>query len=356
MHPLIARIRTQHLRHNYLWLKKCHQGSLLAVVKSNAYGHGMVQCAKAIADIVDGFALMYLEEAILLRTQGIYNPILLLEGIINKSDLNDVGHHNIWLTVQSEEQLLALVTSSLSKPLKIWLAMDTGMHRGGIAPSKYQTAYNRLSKHPNISDIVYMTHFACADDTKNAMTTRQIALFEKTCIALPTNPISIAASSAILGHPNTHRGFGRAGIALYGISPLSKKTQHVLKPVMVLSTILFGIHKIESGQAIGYGATFITTRPTIVGIIACGYADGYPRSVTNGTLVKVDNYFCPIIGRPSMNLITVDLTDIPPQKIGTPVELWGDNIDVNTVAASAKTTSYELLCHIKPTQLQWVAS
>lgn len=356
MHPPTARIRIKHLRHNYLWLKKYHQGPLLAVVKSDAYGHGMLQCAKAIADIADGFAVMYLEEAILLRTQGIDNPILLLEGLIKKSELKEVAHHNLWLTVQSEEQLLALMTVSCSRPLQIWLKMDTGIHRGGITPDQYEATYCQLATHPNVKDIVYMTHFACADDTQNTTTSQQIAQFDTTCASLPIHPISIAASSAILGHPNTHRGWGRAGIALYGISPLCKKTQHALKPVMSLTTILFGIHPIESGQAIGYGATFITTRPTLVGIVACGYGDGYPRLATNGTLVKIGDHFCPIIGRPSMNFITVDLTDIPPQQIGNSVELWGDNIAVNTVAVSAKTNAYEVLCHIKATQLQWVAS
>lgn len=352
MHPL-AFINTQCLRHNYRWLKTQHKGPLLAVIKSNAYGHGMIDCARALADIADGFAIMHPEEAHLLRTEGIHQPILLLEGVLSKTALLLAAEQNLWLSVQSSEQINILLSARLPTALQIWLKMDTGLCRGGISPAHYAQAYKQLANHPNVQQIVYMTHFACADDIHHPMTNLQIAQFDQVCSSLPKNPVSSAASSAILGHPQTHHGWGRAGLALYGISPLIQDIPHALKPVMTFSTHLFGIHDVPAGQYIGYGATYRTDRQSKIGLIACGYGDGYPILVPSGTPVRLHHTNCPIVGRPSMNLTTIDLTNLPSAKIGTPVELWGSHISVNTVARAAGTNAYEILCHIQPSQLAY---
>ncbi|QQS16956.1 MAG: alanine racemase [Neisseriales bacterium] len=351
MRPLTAFINTRYLRHNYRWLKAQHKGPLLAVIKSNAYGHGMIPCARALADIADGFAVMHLEEARLLRAEGIHLPILLLEGVLSKTELLLVAKQNLWLSVQSSEQINTLLSAHLPTALQIWLKMDTGLCRGGILPAHYAQAYKQLAHHQNVQQIVYMTHFACADDLHHPMTNLQIAQFDQACSSLPKNPVSSAASSAILGHPNTHRGWGRAGLALYGISPLIQDVPHALKPVMTFSTHLFDIHDVPAGQYIGYGATYQTIRPSKIGLITCGYGDGYPRLVSSGIPVRLHHTNCPIVGRPSMNLITIDLTNVLSPKIGTSVELWGNHISVNTIAQAAGTSAYEVFCHVKPNRL-----
>lgn len=354
MRPLIATIRLDHFRHNYLLARQLHGGRALAVVKANAYGHGAVRCAQAVADVADGFAVACLEEALQLRAAGIEAPILLLEGVFEADELREVQAHGLWLVVQSEHQLQMLLQSPADKPYSVWLKMDSGMHRAGFFPQDYAAAYQRLAASGKVDSIVKMTHFARADEPAVAMTAEQIASFDAAIAALPGES-SLANSAGIMVHAAARRDWGRPGIMLYGADPLPAGAANVaLKPVMRLSSRVFAVRELAAGEPVGYGNNFVTTRQSRVGLIAGGYADGYPRLASTGSPVMIDGVRSRIIGRVSMDMITVDLTDLPQAGIGSEVELWGDAISVNEIAACAGTISYELLCNIKRAHFVYV--
>lgn len=354
MRPLIATIRLDHFRHNYLLARQLHGGRALAVVKANAYGHGAVRCAQAVADVADGFAVACLEEALQLRAAGIEAPILLLEGVFEADELREVQAHGLWLVVQSEHQLQMLLQSPADKPYRVWLKMDSGMHRAGFFPQDYAAAYQRLAASGKVDAIVKMTHFARADEPAVMMTAEQIASFDAAIAALPGES-SLANSAGIMVHAAARRDWGRPGIMLYGADPLPVGAANVqLKPVMRLTSRVFAVRELAAGEPVGYGNNFVTTRPSRVGLIAGGYADGYPRLASTGSPVMIDGVRSRIIGRVSMDMITVDLTDVPQAGIGSEVELWGDAISVNEIAACAGTISYELLCNIKRAHFVYV--
>lgn len=345
MRPLICDIRLNHLRHNYLTLKQHHGGKLLAVVKANAYGHGAVRCAQALHDIADGFAVACLEEAVELRENGIIKPILLLEGVFEAKEYAAADALNLWTVVHQQSQLEALLAHDWQQPATVWLKMDSGMHRAGFFPHNYAAAHHALAQNAKVGKIVHMTHFAAADDDEAAMTEMQTETFD-----LATEPLSgessLANSAALLRFAATHRDWARAGIALYGVNPLSGSLKCDLKPVMCLRSKIFAERVLQPHEPIGYGATFFTKRSTRVGLVAAGYADGYPRLAATGTPISVNGGRTRIIGRVSMDMLTVDLTD-GHAGIGSEVELFGDNISVNEVAHAAGTIAYEILCNIK---------
>lgn len=345
MRPLVVDIRLESLRENYLFLRKCHGGRMLAVLKANAYGHGAIACAKALESAADGFAVACLEEALALREAGIGLPIVLLEGVFEYEELKQVAHYQLWPVVQSEYQLQMLLSARFDQPLTVWLKMDSGMHRAGFSPDLYMSAYQRLMVSGQVAQVVKMTHFACADVPTSVMTAKQMDIFRCTCAGLP-GEVSVANSAAILAYPDTYADWGRGGLALYGVSPLPTAVSE-LKPVMRLHTQIFSVRDLPAGEPVGYGATFVTQRPSRIGLIACGYADGYPRTVPNGTPVLVNGQRAAIAGRVSMDMITIDLTDVPDAEIGSEVELWGDGLSISEVAAAAGTISYELMCNVK---------
>ncbi|MDN0084031.1 alanine racemase [Crenobacter sp. SG2305] len=355
MRPLVAEIRLDNLIHNYKLSRSRHGGRALAVVKANAYGHGAAKCAEALADVADGFAVACLEEALELREAGIKRPIVLLEGVFEANELDEVARHGLWPVVQSEEQLQMLLAARPAAPFNVWLKMDSGMHRAGFYPHDYARAYQRLADSANVGDIVKMTHFARADEPELPTTQAQIETFDAATAGLP-GAVSIANSAGILSHPRARRDWGRPGIVLYGASPLPEGNHDGdgLKPVMRLATKVFSIRDLPAGETIGYGGTWTSDRPTRIGLIACGYADGYPRLASTGSPVAIDGVRSRIIGRVSMDMIMVDLTDVPGAGIGSEVELWGDQISVNEVAAAAGTISYELLCNVKRAHKRYV--
>ncbi|STZ76134.1 alanine racemase [Bergeriella denitrificans] len=344
MRPLNARIRLDHLRHNYQTLKRIHGGKLLAVVKADAYGHGAVRCAHALADLADGFAVASPDEAVALRESGIDNPIVLLEGVFEPEEYDLVARYRLWPAVGSQWQLEALLAREWDEPLTVWLKMDSGMHRAGFFPHHYAAAFTALKQCAGVAEIVKFSHFACADEPENGMTDMQLEAFDLACEGLP-GAESLANSAAILGVPAARRDWGRAGIALYGVSPFGGSDER-LKPVMRLSTQVFGERVLQPHSPIGYGATFYTSKSTRVGLIACGYADGYPRRASTNTPVAVEGQRSRIIGRVSMDMITVEL-DPAQDGLGCEVELWGDTVGVNEVAEAAGTIAYELLCNVK---------
>jgi alanine racemase len=346
MRPLIAEVRLDHFRHNYLLARSLHGGRALATVKANAYGHGVVACARQVADCADGYAVAFLEEALVLRDAGIRQPVVLLEGVFDRQELQEVERHGLWPVVQSQEQLAMLLDSSPRQPYHVWLKMDSGMHRAGFSPQEYRHVWQQLMSSGKVASIVKMTHFANADAPELPDTARQLRAFDLGTEGLAGDS-SLANSAAVMVHKDAHRDWARPGIMLYGASPFADGGPAGLKPVMRLKSQVFRTRELAAGEGLGYGMTFVTQRPSRVGLVACGYADGYPRTAANGTPVAVDGVLTRLIGRVSMDMLMVDLTDIPSAGVGSEVELWGDLVGVNQVAAHAATLGYELLCNVK---------
>lgn len=346
MRPLVCEIRLHHLRENYQTLKALHGGKLLAVVKANAYGHGATECARTLADLADGFAVACLEEAAELRDSGIRNPIVLLEGVFEAAEYAQVDALELWPVVHNQTQLEHLLAYPWQRPVNVWLKMDSGMHRAGFFAHNYAAAYTALRQSPHVGNIVKMTHFACADDADPGMTELQIETFDLAVQEL-AGETSLANSAALLRYPQSRRDWGRAGLALYGIDPFGSSLSGSLKPVMRLSSRLIGERILQAHEPIGYGAGFYTKRPTRVGLVACGYADGYPRRAANGTPVAVDGSRSRLIGRVSMDMLTIELPDSQHLSDNTEIELFGNHININEIAASAGTIAYEIACNIK---------
>ena len=351
MRPARALIDLDALRHNYHLARRRHGGRALAVVKANAYGHGAVQCARALAAEADGFAVAFLEEALELRAAGIEQPILLLEGVFPPDELDEVVRHDLWLVVHHAEQIRIIDHARPALPLEVWLKMNSGMNRAGFLPHELRAAWQRLKDSGKVGAITLMTHFARADEPHVLATTDQLAAFDAATRDLPGSR-SLANSAAILGWPATHRDWARPGILLYGADPMPDEA-NALRPVMTLESTVMAVREIPAGAPLGYGARFHADRPTRVGLVAMGYADGYPRTVPDGTPVAVDGIRTRLIGRVSMDMLTVDLTDLPDAGLGSHVELWGDNIPVNRVAEAAHTISYELLCNVKRVRFEY---
>lgn len=344
MRPLTATVRLHHLRHNYRLLKAVHGGRLLAVVKANAYGHGAVPCARALAGLADGFAVATPDEGIELRQAGIREPIILLEGVFEAAEYAAVDEHRLWPVVQTQWQLESLLAHNWQRPVSVWLKMDSGMHRAGFFPHNFAPAHQALLQSPHVADIVNMSHFARADEPLQPMTAAQTAAFDNAVAGL-SGTQSLANSAALLAHPATRRDWGRAGIALYGIEPFPGACPD-LKPVMRLSSRVFAERALQAGEPVGYGAAFVTGQSTRIGVVACGYADGYPRAAASGCPVLIDGRPGRIVGRVSMDMLTVQLDDHH-QGVGSEVELWGDTVSAAEVAARAGTIAYELLCNVK---------
>lgn len=344
--PSQALIDLNALKHNYQIARALHGAQTLAVIKANAYGHGAVRCAHALQDVVDGFAVAFAAEAYEIRAAGITKPILILEGCFDAQELSEAARLSLWVAVHQESQLRDIENLVLPKSsIHVWLKIDSGMHRAGFDLNVVESAHARLAACSSVSAITLMTHFARSDEPEIAATATQIAAFDAATQLLP-GPRSLSNSGAILAWPDAHRNWGRAGIMIYGADPMPVQN-HGLTPVMSLQSKVFAIKTIDAGQSVGYGATFTASRQTRVGLVAIGYADGYPRCAPNGTPIAVDGQLTRIIGRVSMDMLTVDLTDLPDAGIGSSVECWGRQVDVNLVAQQAGTISYELLCNVK---------
>lgn len=348
MRPAQALIDLAALRHNYQLARQCSGGKALAVVKADAYGHGAVVCAQALQGEADGFAVACIEEALELRAAGIDKPILLLEGFFEASELALIEQHRFWCVVHSLWQVEAIEQARLSRPLQVWLKMDSGMHRVGLFPEQYQAAYRRLQASGQVDKIVLMSHFARADELDCPRTEEQVAVFNAAREGLQ-GEVSLRNSPAILGWPQVPSDWVRPGIMLYGATPF-EQTQALaaqLKPVMTLQSKIIGVRELPAGEPVGYAARFVAERPTRVGVVAMGYADGYPRHAPTGTPVAVDGQLTRIIGRVSMDMLTVDLTDLPQTGLGSRVELWGAQVLASDVAAQAQTIPYQIFCNLR---------
>ena len=348
MRPARALIDLQALRHNYQLAREVTGAKALAVIKADAYGHGAVRCAQALEAEADGFAVACIEEALELRAAGIRAPVLLLEGFFEADELPLIVENDLWCVVHSLWQLDAIEQAALGKPIHVWLKLDSGMHRVGLNPGDYQAAYQRLQASANVCNIVLMSHFARADELDSVRSVEQVAIFLGARAAL-TAEISLRNSPSVLGWPKVPSDWVRPGLMLYGTTPFEEPQAVAarLQPVMTLESKVICVRELPAGEPVGYGAKFITPKPMRIGVVAMGYADGYPRQAPTGTPVLVDGARSQLLGRVSMDMLCIDLTDVPLAGLGSTVELWGKNILASEVAAHADTIPYQIFCNLK---------
>ena len=347
MRPARALIDLQALRHNYQLAREVTGAKALAVVKADAYGHGAVRVAQALETEADGFAVACIEEALELRAAGIRAPVLLLEGFFEASELPLINEHDLWCVVHSLWQLDAIEQARLSKPLTIWLKLDSGMHRVGLHPKDYHEAYQRLLASGKVAKIVLMSHFARADELDCVRSDEQVAVFEAARHGLAAE-VSLRNSPSVMGWPNVTSDWVRPGIILYGVSPLETgdASDFGLQPVMTLTSSLIAVREHAAGEPVGYGSTWTSDRDTRLGVVAMGYGDGYPRSAPNGTPVRVNGRIVPIAGRVSMDMITVDLGPDATDRVGDEVIFWGKDLPAERVAAATGISAYELITQL----------
>ncbi len=350
--PIRATIDVAALRHNLSVVRQYVQHArIMAIVKADAYGHGLLRTAQALSS-VDAFAVLELEAAVQLREAGFQRPILLLEGFFSTTELEILAQYQLSTVIHNNEQLSMLLAHPNTGRLDIFLKINTGMNRLGFRPEQSHSVLDQLRQRDIAGSVTLMTHFACADDPQEADYVNQ----QLGCFTLAGGheenrlPCTLANSAAILRYPQTHADWVRPGLLLYGVSPLPEKTgvELGLQPVMTLTSQIIAIQYLKPYDRLGYGGQFITDRPIRVGIVAAGYADGYPRHAPTGTPVLVDGRRTRLIGRVSMDMLSIDLSGIEHATVGSPVTLWGQGLPVENVAKCAETISYELLAALSP--------
>ena len=343
MRPLVATIEAAALTHN-LGVVRRHapRSRVHAVVKANAYGHGLLRAAAALSQ-ADGFALLELDAAVRLREAGIRHPIVLLEGFFGPRELPVLVEHGFSTVVHGMDQVDALDALAGNARLDVLLKVNTGMNRLGFSAQEFPRAFGRLRGNPRVGSIALMTHFASADEARGVAwqmdALRRLTGWEDLSK-------SLANSAAILRHPETHADSVRPGIMLYGCSPFPGRTgaEEGLRAAMTLESRIIAVQDLAAGDSVGYGGVFQAPRATRIGVVACGYADGYPRHAPNGTPVEVDGTMTGTVGRVSMDMLCVDLSAVPGAGVGSRVVLWGERVPVERVAEAAGTVSYQLLC------------
>lgn len=343
-----AEIDLRALQHNLRRVRaNAPRSRVMAIIKANGYGHGLVRVAQALGD-VEAFGVASLDEAIELREAGISHPIVLLEGFFDNSELSPIARYGLEPVLHHPEQLAMLETARLSGSLSLWIKLDTGMHRLGFPPGAAGEALARVRGSGNAAGPVrWMTHLACADDRADGMTAHQTSAFNEALAGIEGER-SIANSAGVLGWPQTHADWVRPGIMLYGVSPFVDDTasDHDLLPAMTLRSRLIAVNRFRRGDTVGYGASWTCPEDMPVGVVAIGYGDGYPRHAQPGTPVLVGGSRVPLIGRVSMDMVTVDLRGCPGAGIGDEVVLWGEGLPVEEIAGHASTIAYELLCGV----------
>jgi alanine racemase len=357
MRPARALIDLGALQDNYLLARRLGGGKAVAIIKADAYGHGAVRCARALEPIADAFGVACIEEAIELRDAGITAPILLLEGFLDADELPLIDRHRLWTAVASPWQLEALARYTPAAPLHVWLKLDSGMHRLGLSPADFARALQQLSDDPKIGSVVAMSHLARADELDSDFSNTQRAVFE-TATRDFRGETSFNNSPALLGWPGIRSDWVRPGLMLYGANPfaLDAGIPHVLRPVMQLESRLIAVRDLPAGEAVGYGARFTAPVQMRIGVVAMGYADGYPQLAPNGTPVAVDGATTRLVGRVSMDMLTVDITDLPQADVGSRVVFWGHQPlpTPSQIAQVCGTSGYALLCGIKRVRRDYI--
>jgi alanine racemase len=341
--PIQASFDLAALKDNFATARRyAGDAAMLAVVKANAYGHGLLRVARALAD-AEGFALLELDDAVRLRDAGYRQRIVLLEGFFSAAELPEIAHHGFTIVVHAGEQLQMLKTLRTDKKIDVFLKFNTGMNRLGFPAGDADSVIAQLSALPCVGKVVLTTHFSTAEGVRGVEWQRRE--FEDR-VARAGYARSLANSAALLRFPAVRGDWVRPGLMLYGASPLEEASalKLGLKPVMTLTSAIIAIQQLKPGDSVGYGCLFSADRNMRIGVVACGYADGYPRHVYNGAPVLIEGVRVPVAGRVSMDMLCVDLTHVPQANVGSPVVLWGAGLPVEEVAAAAGTVSYELLC------------
>ena len=345
--PILAQINLAALRKNLRVAREKSAGAqLLAVVKANAYGHGLLRVLPALSE-ADGLALLELDAAVLLREHHYARRILLLEGFFGADELPEIASRRLGVVVHHIEHVRMLETTALTRPLEVFIKINTGMNRLGFKPSEVREVTDRLSAASSVAALRLMTHLARADEEEGLH--EQLQTFEDACKGLPY-PRSIANSAGVIRFSEVGGDYVRPGIMLYGSSPFPYDTAETLglSPAMTLRSELIAVHDLKPNASVGYGGGYTAARAHRVGVIACGYADGYPRHAPNGTPVLVCGKKVRTAGRVSMDMMTVDLSEVPEAGVGSPAVLWGEGLSVDDVAAASSTVGYELLCAVAP--------
>jgi alanine racemase len=348
----VAKINLAAIKHNYLYAKSCvPYAQAVAIVKANAYGHGSAEVAKYLDDTVDLFGVACIEEALEIRQAGVKSPILLLEGVFEFDEIEVANNNNFFICVTSEEGLEWILSVSPQEPLTLFLKYDSGMGRLGFQDDTLLDAFEKLSSSNNIKEIVLMTHFACADEVTSLVTDKQMHKIDSFYKSLKyynnKTKLSISNSAGVLTKVCQSQDFIRPGIMLYGASPVDTNQHDIhLLTAMTVTAPIISIKKYTEGDSIGYGGTFICPKDMTVGVVAFGYGDGYPRHAITGTPVYLNGLITHIVGRVSMDMLTIDLTHIPNININDRVELFGENVSINDVARCADTISYEIYTKI----------
>ncbi len=340
--PIQARIDLSALERNLHVARKLTSARIMAVIKANAYGHGLLHTAEAL-QAADGFALLDVGDAIRLREAGFRQQLLLLEGVFKADDFQLLAEYDIAAVLHSPHQLVMLDAYPRRDSLSLWLKINSGMNRLGFAPDEVPAVMAQLKAHHAVRDVTLMTHFANADTAEGV--TVQLERFNSLAASYKV-PRSLANSAALLRYPATHGDWVRPGIMLYGSSPFAETSAQDLglRPAMTLSSEIISVRDIQPGEQVGYGGLFRADRRMRIGVVACGYADGYPRHAPTGTPVLVNGQRTQTLGRVSMDMLNVDLSGLADAKAGSRVTLWGEGLSVDEVAQSAGTISYELLC------------
>jgi alanine racemase len=351
--PILATIHQQALRHNLARVRRAApDAKVWAVVKANAYGHGIERVFDALRG-ADGFALLDLHEAQRVRDLGWRGAILLLEGVFEPRDLELCSRLELWHTIHCDEQVDMLAAHKTLKPHRVFLKMNSGMNRLGFAPDRYRAAWTRLNALPQADEITLMTHFSDADAARGVG--HQLAAFEAVAADLPGER-TLSNSAATLRHAGLHSDWIRPGIAVYGSAPDFPEhdiAHWELEPTMTLASRLLAVQRLQAGDTVGYGSSFTADAPISIGVVACGYADGYTRHCSTGTPVLVDGVRTRLVGRVSMDMLAVDLTPVPQARFGSEVTLWGCSasgavLPIDEVAYAAGTLGYELMCALAP--------
>lgn len=340
--PIQAHISLSALENNLQVARRTTSARLMSIIKADGYGHGMLRVAEALS-ASDGFALLDIQDALRLREAGFRQTILMLEGFFGAEELALVAEYDLTCVIHSAWQLALLDAYPKSGKLDVWLKINSGMNRLGFAPQQAAQAMEQLRRHRAVREITLMTHFANADEPRGVA--GPLALFNEVAAHYRV-PRSLANSAALLRYPETHGDWVRPGLMLYGASPFAEAgaQQFGLKPAMTLSSRIIAVQELRAGDEVGYGALFRAGHAMRIGIVACGYADGYPRHAPNGTPVLVDRQATQTLGRVSMDMLYVNLSKLPQAGIGSAVTLWGGGLPIEDVARAAGTVSYELMC------------
>lgn len=344
--PIRALLNWSHLRHNYSLVRQRATGLAYAVIKADGYGHGLLAVARALGD-ADGFAVACVDEAMILREGGIRQPIVVLQGAYHAGEWQLAAEHQLQLVLHHPQQLDMRQHVVLRQPVSVWLKINTGMNRLGVRMEQVDVLMAALERDPHLRLAYVLTHFACADEPQSDRTQQQWQLLTQRTWPVP---ISACNSAALLGDYDINDAISRPGIVLFGSSPFAdcSAVQLGLRPVMTLESQIISIHDVLAGEYVGYGGDWQACSDRRMAVVAIGYGDGYPRHAPSGTPVWVAGVECPLVGRVSMDMITVDVTECPQANVGTQVELWGEHVDIDRIARLCDTISYELYCQLTP--------